>query len=229
MAAILSAMNAPVIQPTEFSGVFTDGVRLYTMNSAPGSAVYGERLVSFEGREYREWSVTRSKLAAYLHNGGRRFPLQPTSSVLYLGAASGTTASHVADVACRGTVYCIEFSPRSFRDLVAVCESRSNMVPLLADATRPAEYAFAVDSVDLVYQDVAQKGQAGILAKNMKAFSTPRGMLVVKSRSEDVSRPPHEVYSMVRGQLAAEGLRVAEVVPLDPMEKDHAMMVVERA
>ena len=229
MAALLSAMSAPAIQPTEFSGVFTDGVRLYTMNSAPGSAVYGERLVSFDGCEYREWSVTRSKLAAYLRNGGRRLPLEPTSSVLYLGAASGTTASHVADVACRGTVYCIEFSPRSFRDLVTVCEQRPNMVPLLADATRPAEFAFAVDSVDLVYQDVAQKGQAGILAKNMKAFSAPRGMLVVKSRSEDVSREPREVYGMVRKQLSAGGLKVVETVPLDPMEKDHAMMVVERA
>lgn len=229
MAALLSTMDAPAIRPTELPGVFTDGDRLYTMNSAPGIAVYGERLVSLDGHEYREWSVTRSKLAAYLRNGGERFPLGPGSSVLYLGAASGTTASHVADVACRGTVYCIEFSPRSFRDLVAVCERRPNMVPLLADATRPSEYAFAVDRVDLVYQDVAQKGQAGILAKNMRSFSAPHGMLVVKSRSEDVSRDPREVYGMVRKQLAEEGLMAVETVPLDPMEKDHAMMVVERA
>jgi fibrillarin-like pre-rRNA processing protein len=229
MAALLSTMDAPAIRPTELPGVFTDGDRLYTMNSAPGSVVYGERLMTFEEHEYREWSVTRSKLAAYLRNGGQHLPLEPSSSVLYLGAASGTTASHVADVACRGTVYCIEFSPRSFRDLVAVCERRPNMVPLLADATRPAEFAFAVDSVDVVYQDVAQKGQAGILARNMKAFSAPRGMLVVKSRSEDVSREPRDVYGMVRKQLTADGLRVVETVPLDPMEKDHAMMVVERA
>jgi len=225
----LPVMNAPAIHPTAFPGVFTDGDRLYTLNSAPGHAVYGERAVSIDGAEYREWSVTRSKLAAYLRNGGRHFPLDETSSVLYLGAASGTTASHVADIACRGTVYCVEFSPRSFRDLVAVCETRSNMVPLLADATRPSEFAFAVDAVTLVYQDVAQKGQAAILATNMKAFSSPRGMLVVKSRSEDVSRTPREVYNMVRGQLAGEGLAVVETVPLDPMEKDHAMMVVERA
>ena len=221
-------MNVPSIRATEFSGVFTDGDRLYTMNSAPGHVVYGERTVIVDGKEYREWSVTRSKLAAYLRNSGRHFPLKETSSVLYLGAASGTTASHVADIAKRGTVYCVEFSPRSFRDLVAVCETRPNMVPLLADATRPPEFAFAVDTVSLVYQDVAQKGQAAILAKNMKAFSSPDGMLVVKSRSEDVSRTPREVYAMVKGQLEKEGLKVIETAPLDPMEKDHAMMVVER-
>jgi fibrillarin-like pre-rRNA processing protein len=222
-------MDATAIQATGLPGVFTDGERLYTENSVPGNVVYGERLVCFNGTEFREWSVTRSKLAAYLHNGGRHLPLGPESSVLYLGAASGTTASHVADIAYRGTVYCVEFSPRSFRDLVSVCEAHPNMVPLLADATRPDEYAFAVDSVTVVYQDVAQKGQAGILAKNMRAFSASHGMLAVKSRSEDVSREPREVYRMVKRQLSDEGLTVVEMVQLDPMEKDHAMMVVERA
>jgi fibrillarin-like pre-rRNA processing protein len=219
------------MEPLEFSGgtLFSHKGRLHTQSLVPGKRVYGEKLISWEGREYREWNPNRSKLSAYFALGGRSFPFKKDSHVLYLGAASGTTASHVADVACRGTVYCIEFSPRSFRDLVTVCEQRPNMVPLLADATRPAEFAFAVDSVDLVYQDVAQKGQAGILAKNMKAFSAPRGMLVVKSRSEDVSREPREVYGMVRRQLSADGLKVIETVPLDPMEKDHAMMVVEQA
>lgn len=221
-------MSGPPIQPTGHPGVFTDGDRLYTLNSAPGHAVYGERLVSWEGNEYREWSVTRSKLAAFLRNGGTRFPFGEDSRVLYLGAASGTTASHVADVARRGTVFCVEFSPRSFRDLVEVCETRPNMVPLLADATRPSEYAFAVDRVTVVYQDVAQKGQGLILARNMREFSAPAGMLAVKSRSEDVTRHPREVYEMVRRQLRDEGLKVVESVPLDPMEKDHAMMVVER-
>lgn len=209
--------------------MFTDGDRLYTLNAAPGHAVYGERMVSSGGNEYREWSVTRSKLAAYLRNGGSHLPIREDSRVLYLGAASGTTASHVADIAHRGMVFCVEFSPRSFRDLVEVCETRPNMVPFLADATRPSEYAFAVDRVTVVYQDVAQKGQALILAKNMREFSAPAGMLAVKSRSEDVTRPPREVYEMVRGQLRTEGLKVVETVPLDPMEKDHAMVVVERS
>ncbi|NLK25096.1 MAG: fibrillarin-like rRNA/tRNA 2'-O-methyltransferase [Euryarchaeota archaeon] len=221
-------MSIPPIHPTAFPGVFTDDEKLYTLNSAPGHAVYGERRVISAGEEYREWSVTRSKLAAYLHNGGRHFPFREDTNVLYLGAASGTTASHVADIVHQGTVYCVEFSPRSFRDLVKVCENRPNMVPLLADATRPSEFAFGVEGVTVVYQDVAQKGQALILAKNMKAFSSPTGMLVVKSRSEDVTRSPHEVYNMVRGQLREEGIRVLETIPLDPMEKDHAMMAVER-
>jgi fibrillarin-like pre-rRNA processing protein len=219
-------MSDNEIRPAGFEGVFTDGERLYTRNSAPGTAVYGERLVNSVDVQYREWVPTRSKLAAYIRSGGRYFPFQEDSKVLYLGAASGTTASHVADIVTKGTVYCVEISPRSFRDLVPVCESRPNMVPFLADATRPQEYSFAVSGVDIVYQDIAQKSQAQIFIKNFGAFSARSGLLVIKSRSEDVTQDPLRTYEESRKQLTAAGLRVHEVVRLDPMEKDHAMIAV---
>jgi len=216
------------MQGTRFEGVFTDGDRLYTRNSAPGRTVYGEKLVTADDVQYREWVPTRSKLAAYIKVGGTFFPFRRDSKVLYLGAASGTTASHIADIVTDGTVYCIEFSPRSFRDLVPVCESRPNMVPFLADATKPHEYAFGVSGVDVVYQDIAQKGQAQIFMRNFKEFAAGRGLLVIKSRSEDVSQEPARTYEDARKQLRAASLRVNEVVQLDPLEKDHAMIAVER-
>ena len=47
--------------------------------------------------------------------------MKPGSKVLYLGAASGTTVSHVADlVGEEGLVYAVEFSHRSGRDLINV-------------------------------------------------------------------------------------------------------------
>jgi fibrillarin-like pre-rRNA processing protein len=220
-------MSEPSMQRTKFEGVFTDGDRLYTKNSAPGKTVYGERLANYDGVQYREWIPTRSKLAAYIRVGGTAFPFRKDTKVLYLGAASGTTASHVADIVTEGMVYCIEFSPRSFRDLVPVCESRPNMVPFLADATRPQEYAFGVSGVDVVYQDIAQKGQAQIFLRNYKEFQAKSGLLVIKSRSEDVSQEPARTYEEARKQLRAAGLQVKEVVPLDPLEKDHAMIAVE--
>lgn len=215
-----------VMKRTEFEGVYTDGERLYTRNSAPGKTVYGERLVSVDEVQYREWVPTRSKLAAYLRSGGTFFPFRRATSVLYLGAASGTTASHIADIVVEGTVYCVEISPRSFRDLVPVCESRPNMVPFLADATKPQEYSFGVSGAEVVYQDIAQRGQAQIFIKNFKAFSARSGLLVIKSRSEDVSQDPHRIYEGSKRQLQSAGLQVREVVKLDPMEKDHAMIAV---
>ncbi len=199
--------------------VFSDGERLYTRNSVPGNNVYGERLVRSDDSEYRDWSPTRSKLAAYIVKGGASFPFSSDSNVLYLGAASGTTASHVSDIISPSKVYCIELSSRSFRDLVAVCEVRTNMVPILADATKPNEYAFVIESIRTVYQDVAQKGQVTIFVKNFKAFGAREGLLVIKARSEDVSRPPYEIYREAEKQLRSAGLKVIETVELDPLEK----------
>jgi rRNA 2'-O-methyltransferase fibrillarin len=48
--------------------------------------------------EYRVWNPFRSKLAAAILGGVDQIYMTPGSKVLYLGAASGTTVSHVSDV-----------------------------------------------------------------------------------------------------------------------------------
>jgi rRNA 2'-O-methyltransferase fibrillarin len=44
------------------------------------------------------WNPFRSKLASSIVGGIDNIYMQPGSKVLYLGAASGTTVSHVADL-----------------------------------------------------------------------------------------------------------------------------------
>merc|ERR1712168_323711 len=81
-----------VIEPHRHQGVFIARGKedaLVTLNLIPGNTVYGEKKVSVDSAEgtkteYRVWNPFRSKLAA-------------GSKVLYLGAASGTTVSHVSD------------------------------------------------------------------------------------------------------------------------------------
>jgi fibrillarin-like pre-rRNA processing protein len=216
------------IRETKFKGVFTDSDRLFTKNMLPTSRVYGERLYLQGEAEYREWMPSRSKLAAHLKLGGKFFPFSEDTRVLYLGAASGTTASHVSDIVTNGAVYCVEISPRSFRDLVVLCEKRKNMVPILADATRPEDYKLMVENVQTVYQDVAQKNQTSILVRNMKAFGADSGMIAIKARSEDVTKSPERVFREAESSLKMQGFKVVEVVPLEPFEKDHAMIAVER-
>jgi len=48
--------------------------------------------------EYRVWNPFRSKLAAAILGGVDKIHIAPGSKVLYLGAASGTTVSHVSDI-----------------------------------------------------------------------------------------------------------------------------------
>jgi len=208
--------------------VFLDRGRLYTISACPGKRIYGERLVSVSGTEYREWDPRRSKLSAYLTVGGRQFPFRKDSKVLYLGASSGTTPSHVADICPDGKVYCVEFAQRMFRELVGTCETRPNMMPILGDATRPAEYSMFADSVDVVYQDVAQKMQATILSDNMDAFGAKFGMVAVKARSEDVTASPESIFHEAERVLRERGFSILDSEPLGPFEKDHAMIVVRR-
>jgi fibrillarin-like pre-rRNA processing protein len=205
---------------------FVNG-RPYTLSAYPGDRVYGERLTEISGSEYREWTPDRSKLSAYLCLGGSFFPFRDDTDVLYLGAASGTTASHVSDVCVNGRIYCVEFSQRTFRDLVKTCGPRKNMMPILGDATSPEMYGFAVERVDVVYQDVAQKEQADIMANNMAYFSARYGMVSIKARSEDVTASPDRIFEKACARLEERGLRVIEMLPLERYEKAHAMIAVE--
>jgi len=218
------------MEPLSFTSdsVFLDRGRLYTVSMCPGKRIYGERLFTLSGTEYREWDPRRSKLSAYLTVGGKHFPFKKDSKVLYLGASSGTTPSHVADICAEGKVYCVEFAQRMFRNLVGTCETRSNMMPILGDATRPEEYSMFADSVDVVYQDVAQKMQAKILCDNMDAFNARYGMVAVKARSEDVTASPESIFKEAEKVIRDRGYRIVDDEPLEPFEKAHAMIVIER-
>ena len=187
--------------------------------------VYGERIL--EG--YRTWDPFRSKLAALLLKCSRPdLRLDRDSRVLYLGAATGTTVSHVSDIVCRGLVYAVEFSPRAMRDLIRLCERRRNIVPILADASHPEDYAFMVEPVDLIYQDVAQRNQAEIASINCLRYLKPGGdlVLMLKTRSVDVSASPQAVLSLEKEKL--QGLELYDILDLLPFHKDHWAMLARK-
>ena len=218
------------VKKWKFPGIFSDGTNLLTRNMVPGKAVYGEELIEFEGNEYRVWNPKRSKACAMLKKGSRRFPLREDSRILYLGAANGTTASHFSDIVRDGMVFCVEFSKRAFFDLADVCQERTNMVPILADATKPGSYQAIVGKVDVIYQDISQRDQSGIFLGNARIFlrAQESGVLMVKARSIDVTANPKDIFKMVERELVEGDLEVLENIPLKPFEKDHAALVVRK-
>lgn len=231
-------MNVKVKPHPLFQAVYQvileDGAqRLATKNLSPGRSVYGERLVKYERVEYRVWDAFRSKLAAAILKGLNTVPIKPGHTVLYLGAASGTTASHVSDIIGeKGHVYCVEFASRSIRDLVDnVCNYRLNMSPILEDARFPEKYSmFITRKVDDIYCDIAQPEQAKLLADNADRFLKSSGwvMLAVKSQSIDVTKEPSEIYRREVKVLEKRGFRAEQIVHLEPYDKAHAMIVAQR-
>src|SRR3989338_3765739 len=163
-----------------------DRKRIYTINLTPGKKVYAEKLVTEKGVEYRQWDPKRSKLGAAILKGCPNTGIRKGDIVLYLGAASGTTVSHVSDIVGKeGFVFALDFAPRVVRDLVFVAEERKNIAPILSDTNRPESFADRACEVDIIYQDIAQKNQVEIFLKNIKLFLKNNGyaLLAVKARS----------------------------------------------
>ncbi len=215
-----------------FQGVYRIQVageeRLATRSIAPGYRVYSEQLFREDHAEYRIWNPFRSKLAAAILKGLEFLPIHKESKVLYLGASTGTTASHVSDIVGEhGVVYCVEFAARVMRELVRVCSYRRNMIPIMADAQAPENYRHIVGSVEVVYCDVAQPEQAKLLADNANMYLDRWGwvMLAVKARSIDVTMDPSAVFKQERDVLEGRGFTISQSVYLTPFEKDHSMVV----
>ena len=175
--------------------VTKDKKQLATKNFDLGKTVYGEKLIQVEGIEYRTWDPRRSKLGAMVLKKFDVF-LKEDSTVLYLGAASGTTVSHVSDIVPDGAVYAVEFAPRSMRDLIGLASRRKNIIPILNDAGKPDIYAHIVEPVDLIFQDIAQPNQAEIAARNAARYLKRNGnlLLSIKARSVDTVANPKEVF-----------------------------------
>ena len=183
-----------------------------------GPPVYGEPVEA----GWRRWNPERSKVGAMVELG-MDHGLAGGETVLYLGAASGTTVSHVADFA--GPTYAVEFAPRPMGELVDVAAERERLFPLLKDARKPETYAHVVEPVDLLIQDVATRGQADVALRNRQFLkSDGRLLLAVKARSEDVTADPESVFEEVCATLA-EGYEILEREPLTPYHEDHLGVV----
>lgn len=223
------------VQPYIHKGVFLtqgDNDAILTKSLVPGEAVYGEKRISIEEGtqkvEYRVWNPYRSKIGAYITAGVDLLGFGPGSKVLYLGAASGTTCSHVADVIGEhGVLYGVEFSARCGRDLISMAKKRTNVVPIIEDARKPWNYRFIVEMVDFVFADVAQPDQARIIALNCKHFLKNGGMfmIAIKASCIDSTKAPKVVFQAEVEKLKQEGLTPKKFITLDPYQKDHAMIV----
>merc|ERR1719215_833128 len=213
---------------------------LVTKNLVPGNTVYGEKKIEVEVPapegsanpiqkvEYRSWNPFRSKLAAAILGGVENIHIAPGKKVLYLGAASGTTVSHIADlVGPEGLEYAVEFSHRSGRDLINMAKSRTNVIPIIEDARHPLKYRMLMGMVDTIFADVAQPDQARIVALNAHYFLKNAGHFVisVKASCIDSTAPAEAVFAREVKKLQEEQLKPQEQLTLEPYERDHAVVV----
>lgn len=203
-----------------------------TKNLTPGESVYGEKRISVDAPstpavdgevapqlkvEYRVWNPFRSKLAAGILGGLDDIYIKPGASVLYLGAASGTSVSHVADiVGPTGRVYAVEFSHRSGRDLITMATHRTNVIPIIEDARHPLRYRMLVGMVDVIFADVAQPDQARIVGLNAHLFLKAGGgvLVSIKANCIDSTAKPEVVFASEVKKMREERIKPKEQLTL---------------
>jgi len=202
--------------------------KLATENMVPGNQVYKEKLIIKKGVEYRLWDPFRSKLAASIMNELDYFPFENKTKVLYLGASTGTTVSHISDiVGPSGIVFGVEHASRVARDFLdRVATYRSNVIPILQDARKPKEYFSVFGKVDVVYVDIAQPDQTQIAIDNCNMFLKKGGFffLVIKTRSIDVTKAPRRIVDEEINKLR-DKFEILQTIDLHHYDKDHAMVI----
>ncbi|KAJ1675897.1 Small subunit processome complex component [Spiromyces aspiralis] len=225
-----------VVEPHRHEGIFIGRGKedlLLTKNLVSGESVYGEKRISVDNpdgtkTEYRVWNPFRSKLAAGVLGGLDNIWISPGKKVLYLGAASGTSVSHVADiVGPEGAVYAVEFSHRSGRDLINMAKKRTNVVPIVEDARYPNKYRMLVPMVDAIFADVAQPDQARIIAMNAHHFLKNGGHIIIsiKANCIDSTVEASKVFAREVKKMQEEKIKPKEQLTLEPYERDHAIVI----
>jgi fibrillarin-like pre-rRNA processing protein len=123
-------------------------------------------------------------------------------------------------------VFCVESSSRVARELIArVATYRPNVIPIIEDARRPHAYFSVTGKVDVVYCDIAQPDQTEIAIANCNMYLKKGGylMLVIKTRSIDVTKEPKDVVNNEVARLKANSFDVEQVINMQPFDKDHAI------
>jgi fibrillarin-like pre-rRNA processing protein len=202
--------------------------QIATLNLVKGIDVYGEKLVKYGGEEYRVWDPFRSKLAGALQNGLTDLPVMNKSKVLYIGASTGTTVSHISDIiGINGIIFAVESSSRVGRELLEnLASKRENIVPILEDARKPRSYFSVFGTVDVMYCDIAQPDQTEIAMANCVVYLKPNGvlLLVVKTRSINVLLNPKTVIAQEATKLQNNRFSIKQIIDLKPFDKDHALI-----
>jgi fibrillarin-like pre-rRNA processing protein len=204
-----------------------DRTELFTETVGTPPPVYGERWLDVGGRAYRGFEPGRSKLSAAVVQGWTG-PL-PTSGELwlYLGAASGTTASHLADlVGPAGRVYAVERSPRSFARLLALAERWPNLLPILDDARDVRGYSSLVPPVHGIYADIAQPDQVEIVRRNAELYLLGAGASALMAlKTASMGRELSAAAHLEAAERALRpGFSLVPSVRLDSFHKGHYLL-----
>ncbi|MED5485273.1 MAG: fibrillarin-like rRNA/tRNA 2'-O-methyltransferase, partial [Candidatus Thermoplasmatota archaeon] len=213
-----------------------EGRAIWTLSADGNNKVYGETTRKKRGDVWRRWDPYRSKLgAAILRTKKDPKMLFPPSgsTVVYLGAAHGTTISHIHDHLCgknnkySGRLISVDISPRCLRDLNHLAVRRPGIIPVFGDARKLESWSYLVPKgADWLFQDVSQAGQVDIFIKACKRFLRPNStaLLSLKGASERFNQGGDEaIFLEAKEKLEEANFEIVESIELKGYEEKHML------
>ena len=215
-----------------FPGVYSIKNKFFTQNSVPGFKLFREQTIRQGGKEYAEWNPFHSKLSAALKNKLKTNAIKPGITLLYLGCAEGKTVQHLSNIIGKqGLIFGVDVSETAMKRFLELCEARENCIPILADATNPNQYTEYLEgqTVNVMFQDIAQKNQAMIFNANGKTFLKKGGVgiIAIKARSINQQKKAKEIFKDEIVVLKKE-FDIVQEVSLAPYEKDHMVVLCRK-
>jgi fibrillarin-like pre-rRNA processing protein len=207
--------------------ILTLNRRLYTQNVVPGKKVYGEELKKFEGRSYRDWNPKRSKWAAAIKKNMDVVP-GLRDNILYLGASTGTTVSHLADLT-EGIIFAVENSAEMAIPLVRLSEKRENIAPVFCDARNVDSLKKATGGmkIDILFQDIPSLDQVRIL-ENASELVDGRCRILLSLKTQSISQQDPDTTMREVSEKLKDKFEILQSQSLEPWHKKHYFFVLKK-
>ncbi len=218
--------NRKMVREINSNRILIEKNKIYSLSEF-NKSIYGEKIKRYDGTYLREWEPRRSKLGAAILKGFSEIPFNDHTDVLYLGASTGTTVSHVSDICYRGNVFAVELSYDSFVKLYSLSEYRNNIYPLLEDANMPERYSFFIEKPDIIYQDIAQRNQIQIFNENADYFKcAKKAILILKARA--ISSSKNEKNILNTAIMGIHGFNIRKIIDLKPYDIGNYFIYMDR-
>ena len=170
------------------------------------------------------WNPYHSKLSAYLLAGGKNWPFERNSKILYLGSAEGNTISYLSEICKTNSITAIEISPVAMAELLVLVKKKNNIIPCLCDAHFPEKYRIQANNPEIIYQDIAQNDQVEIFIRNCEYFKPKQAFLMLKTQS--IAKKDLDIFKCTKKRLN-EIFESVESVNINKWARGHSAYFME--
>lgn len=176
-------------------------------------------------RKTGNWNPYTSKWKA-AQEKGLDVPIKGKDNILYLGASSGTTISHISKLT-EGIIFGVENSPQMAIGLVRLAEKNKNIAPVFSDA-RDTDYIkkeISKKKINILFQDIPSIDQVEILANASKLIDKECKILFSLKTQSISQQEPKKTIEQARKKLT-EHFKILQTANLEPFHKKHYFFVL---